>query len=377
MRNPPSGYRFFTIEGAESRGLDLLSKLKPLTETQPIINRLVPVPLIKSRLEAIRRIPSTNTLTYALDHCILREVPWVVEFSFELPYVLAGSENHLRIFRSIFRRRLLARNCRKILFQLSVGKDAFLQTFGSVFSSKTALVPRGAAIRPEIRRTGRDRVRILFVNSANINTQSSFFMKGGPDVIESYMRLVRNYANVELTFRSPVPANYRQLLIRLPNVRLLERPVSAERLEYEWQESDIFLHPHYITPSYAIIDAMSHGLPVVTTDTWGTSELVIDGKQGFVVHNPLAANFTDGAIFHQSDPTYFRSILRGYQEPVVKALVERLSRLVEHHALREEMGHSSYTETTTGGHSMQRRNLSLAKQLDELYPLVPENRGFS
>ena len=77
-----------------------------------------------------------------------------------------------------------------------------------------------------------------------------------------------------------------------------------------YANADIFFTPaRSETGGISVVGAMFHGLPVVTTDTGGTVESVVDGETGFVV-----------------DVTN--------QEQVI----DRLMRLIDSKALRDEMG---------------------------------------
>lgn len=83
-----------------------------------------------------------------------------------------------------------------------------------------------------------------------------------------------------------------------------------EEIEWCYGAADIFVLPTVYDPmSNATLEAMACGLPVVTTDANGTSELIEDGVSGYVLATPV-------------DPAL---------------LAERLSRLMDA-SLRDEMG---------------------------------------
>lgn len=51
--------------------------------------------------------------------------------------------------------------------------------------------------------------------------------------------------------------------------------------------ADICVHPSFYDPSALVVmEAMATGLPVITTTYCGTSEIIEDGKEGYVVENP-------------------------------------------------------------------------------------------
>ncbi len=51
--------------------------------------------------------------------------------------------------------------------------------------------------------------------------------------------------------------------------------------------ADVCVHPSFYDPSALVVmEAMATGLPVITTTYCGTSEIIEDGKEGYVVENP-------------------------------------------------------------------------------------------
>jgi glycosyltransferase involved in cell wall biosynthesis len=123
--------------------------------------------------------------------------------------------------------------------------------------------------------------------------------------------------------------------------------------------ADIFIHPHHGNLSHSLLDAMSYGLPVVTSDTWATSEIIEDGKAGFLVHDPKADKFTEGPILRLDDPRYGKEILKGLDSNIVEELVEKTS------ALRRKMGEAARYEVAYGKHSIRERNKKLKQIIDE------------
>lgn len=85
-------------------------------------------------------------------------------------------------------------------------------------------------------------------------------------------------------------------------VRLLGKRDPAEVAE-RLGEADVFLHTSSAEGiSNAVLEAMSAGLPVVTTDAGGMSEAVRDGEDGFVVPVRDAAAAAESLARLASDP---------------------------------------------------------------------------
>jgi len=51
--------------------------------------------------------------------------------------------------------------------------------------------------------------------------------------------------------------------------------------------ADISVHPSFYDPSaLVVLEAMASGIPVITTTYCGTSEIIEEGKEGFIVQTP-------------------------------------------------------------------------------------------
>lgn len=63
--------------------------------------------------------------------------------------------------------------------------------------------------------------------------------------------------------------------------------------EYLWQ-SDIYVHSAYYEPlGLVLLEAMAAGLPVVTLDGRGNRDLIVQGKNGYMVYEQNAEQFAD------------------------------------------------------------------------------------
>jgi glycosyltransferase involved in cell wall biosynthesis len=364
--SPPEGYRFVAFSIIQDRAFQALSRCGFSFKVQGALAQLLPLQLLKNYVEMFKKHPSDAVLTYALDHLVLRKEPWVLEMTFELPYVLCGSTKWLMSLRDKVRKILLSENCRKILFQLEKGREAFLYQLGEDLVYKTEVVPRGEFPRAFKKDYDSERIKILFVNSANISNEFSFYMKGGAEVVATFLKLNKSYENIELTLRTVIPNTYKKALSRFKNVKIIDKPIPWTELEKEWITADIFIHPHHGNLSHSLLDAMSYSLPVVASDTWATSEIIKDGKTGFLVHDPKAVKFTDGPVLRLDDPLYRKEILKDPDPEMVEELVEKTSTLIENPKLRRMMGEAAGWEVKHGKFSLKKKNEELKKILDEV-----------
>jgi UDP-glucose:(heptosyl)LPS alpha-1,3-glucosyltransferase len=123
-----------------------------------------------------------------------------------------------------------------------------------------------------------DELRLLYVGSG-------FRRKGVPAAIAAAARL-------DTPFRLFIVGKgnqgaYRRLAQRLGIADRVTFTGPRNDVELFYQGCDLFIFPTLYDPfSNATLEAMAHGLPVITTRYNGVSELIRTGENGFVVQDP-------------------------------------------------------------------------------------------
>jgi len=363
---PPEGYKIIASEGQSEKLSKFLAKYDISYQLQAFIGNFIPLQLLKSYFNKLKLLPKDSVLTYSLCHLILRKEPWILDMMSELPYLLAWSEKHLKKYKDKIKEVLNSNYCRKIICRVNKGKEAFLATFGEELEEKVEVVYWGAIPKNFKKEYNKERVKILFVNSGNINTALHFYAKGGAEVVEAFKALSQKYDNIELVIRSGMPQGLKREITKLGRVKVIDKPILWSKLEEEWLSADVFVLPNHVnTPSQVFYDAMSYGLPIVTTDTWANSEIVENGKTGFLIHNPRSARFQEGPILHLTHPEFVNEIMKGPEPKVVEGLVKVISTLIESPELRSKMGEAARWEVKHGKFSLRKRNEKLKRILDE------------
>jgi glycosyltransferase involved in cell wall biosynthesis len=365
---PPDGYTFTRSRGAWDRGMDRVIKSDFLVFTlhRRLLERVLPLSLLKARLEGWTKPPITAGLTFAINHVVFRPEPWVV-LAERVPLLAGFGVGHLPRYRRIIERRLASPWCRAILTWSQGEVQSFHHNLDPAASAgKLHVLP--LAVRPkQFQKTYNDtRVRMLFVGTAD--APGAFDLKGGKEVLEAFRRLALRYPHAELVVRSDVPADLARRYAGVSNLRIIDRVIPWDALEREYVAADIFLMPAYGTPWRAILEAMSYELPVVTTDMDANAEIVQDGVTGFVV--PLARHmpFYDERYM----PLAFtrrraerEQAMRTLNEEVVQHLVAKLAILIHDTALRRRMGRTARHDVEAGRFSIGHRNTMLKRVFDE------------
>ena len=313
-----------------------------------LLERAMPLNLVKSYLERGLRPPQGTALTFAVNHLVLRREPWILEAE-HVAFCLSNRGEWLKSarLRRFLERKLSSPWCRRIVSFVEAAQNNILKYLNcEEFGNKFALVPLAIPVKP-FHKGRRDdaQVRLLYVGTTS--QPGMFLLKGGLETLECFRILRQRYSHLQMTVRSDVPAEIRQRYDGLPGLRILDSPISAEALEAEYSSADVFLSPlRYATPWSSILEAMSYELPVVAFDAFGTRELVRDGETGLLVPLPDAGK-------------------RGPHHDVMEGLVEKVSTLVQDASLRDRMGKEGRREVEEGGHSISYRNKKLTRVLDE------------
>lgn len=365
IRNPPPGYEFIARPTVSEGIFQRMSRWNCAYSIHHWLNGFLPTGLVKAYWERRKTLPRDTALTYAVFHPVFRRQPWIMDMQPEQPYLMAGSERVFARWQGPIKRAFLSDYCRRVICQMEAAKGAFLQGLDCPeLEGKTAIVNLAVPGKHFTKAYRKDKVKLLFVNSANINTARHFQTHGGLVLLEVFDRLCRRYDNLELVIRSGLPQALKERLSRYRNILVYDEIIPWPQLEAEFQSADIFVYPTLVTPAAIFLDAMSYELPIATTDVWGNPEIVADGKTGIIVPHPMAREFTDGFIVHFDAPEFKRA-LTSVPDSLVADMVERIALLIENPDLRRRMGEAGRREVEHGKFSMAKRNEALKRILDE------------
>ncbi len=118
------------------------------------------------------------------------------------------------------------------------------------------------------------------------------------------------------------------------SVRLLGW-TDSETLNSLYQESSVFCLPSYGEGvPMSVLEAMSHGTPVVSTPVGGLPEIIVDGANGLFVNAGDAASVGRGILRLLEDPAYAESVACAGKRTVqqacgVEAVERRLLQLFQ------------------------------------------------
>ncbi len=297
---------------------------------------------------------------------IFQKKPWIVDCESGGIFTSFNYESLNRpLVKTIIKRALSSKNCKKILPQSEAAKKDLLNAIDcKSFIDKIEVLY--LAMRPcEKKKVKRNDNKIVlsFVGWA-------FYPKGGHDLIKAYEILTKKYSNLELRYKGEIPEEYLDLAKSLPGFRHVEGFLPRDKLFDEmYLNSDIFVLPTTVD-NYGVVflEALSAGLPLVGTKSFTVPELIEDGKNGFIVDIDYSWEdyLSKGEKKGFNEEQYEKDIKKEHPETITQ-LVEKISKLVENKSLREKMGKESrkMIEDEDGKFSISARNKKLKRIYEE------------
>lgn len=356
---PPVGYEFISNQSIPNNLNQKCCDNNYIYNFQKkYMNKMMPVNLIKSYFEKIKKIPISTNLTYSSGHLIFRDEPWVVDLEF-VTHLSGYNYNHFKMYQKIIEKNLASKNCKKIMPWTEAGKKTIFETIeNDIILDKVETINLAVPKKDFIKVHNDQIIKILFVGSANI--PRDFEIKGGKEVLETFSQLSKLYDNLELVIRSYVPPHINEKYKNIHNIRIIDEIIPWKELEQEFKSADIFLFPSHNTPGLAILDAMSYELPVITTDVWANHEMVTNGKTGFLVKKSKNIDYClDNSIPNWTSSDNLKIIQNTIDSNVVNDLVKKTSHLIDNKNLRRKMGKNGRYEIENGKFSISKRNNKL------------------
>lgn len=365
---PPEGYMF--IRGDKNRKkypatLFLDRALLRYLRQNDLLNYFTGWPSILYASLKKKTRPKEASLTYSSQHPILRKEAWVVDLEYVTGLLSYG---HLRLSKGYLEKILGSPYCRKILPWTEASKKTIVLNLNCARFIDKIEVVHLAVLPKKVNKAYSDNVNLLFVGTANIhNIPWSFELKGGLELLKAFKILSKNYPNLKLTIRAWIPEYARRICEKLKNVRIIDKILPSGILDKIFRNADIFVFPCHQTPGRVILDAMSYGLPIVTSDVWANSEMVEDGRNGYLIKkSPHLRYINKGYVPNWGSWSFLRKLKAiSPDRTMVSDLVKKLQILIEDEKLRKRMSADALMQVERGKFSINERNRKLKRIFDE------------
>ena len=239
---------------------------------------------------------------------------------------------------------LLEENCRQIMFWSHAGYKTLLE-YGR--SNDLRLIKKCRVVYPAIREVDQQWIKNRTPGyELTLMFNGSFFIKGGAHVVDAFERVQKIIPSARLelccdekkdfTTSSPeLRERYLNRIRKNSGIRL-RRVTRAEMLGSVLPRTDIYLLPTYADAfGFAVLEAMSYGIPVVATNYFAIPELVEDGVTGSLVDT---SNFDCVKMFPGCAVGH---IPREFHAYLSDCVFEEIMRLVDSPKRMQEMGQAA------------------------------------
>jgi UDP-glucose:(heptosyl)LPS alpha-1,3-glucosyltransferase len=207
------------------------------------------------------------------------------------------------------------------------GKDDIIRLYG-VDPSRIHVVYNGidpVICEPE----ERERSRRALETEFGVSTELRLLYVGSGFSRKGVATAIKAAAQLSIPFRLFVigkgrSRNYRVLAQRLGIGERVVFTGPRHDVEIFYQGCDLFVFPTLYDPfSNATLEAMAHGLPVITSRYNGVAELIEQGSNGFVIEDPRDAAAIAGHIRQLGDPVTRSEIGRCAAETAAPFTMQR------------------------------------------------------
>ncbi len=285
------------------------------------------------------------TQDYDLIHCAhclsLNKKPWVADFEAAWQMWISGMDT--RLGKQVVRKILLSKYCKKIMPWTNATKQQILQIFPEKKIKEKIEVVYPAVPLPKIKKKKKkNEITILYVSRY-------FWIKGGLIALETLRRLKKKY-DINEYFISDVPPHIKK---KYKEINIIGLVPQEKLFNYYYPNSDIFFYPSFSDNfGFALLEAMSFGLPIVTITTPHTPgrNEIVTAQVGFIRSLSKVPNI------------YSLTKLKG----LINFLFTSISFLLISSKLRKKMSRNCRKIIKEGKFSIKYRN----KKIKEIYEIV-------
>jgi glycosyltransferase involved in cell wall biosynthesis len=365
LSSPPEGFSYSFLDDQITRpppqnGEDSIRSL-----LYKIKRRVVLLDLAYKHLTERRRSMLAERSGASLYYCIngmvsaSDKIPWVVDF--ENPLVFTNFHwARSGPYRSWLISRLNSPSCRAIIAYSEVGARGMLELYPEIEKEKVVIVPNCVREPQKPERFDHREMTLLFTGSTNV--PDNFDMRGGVLLARAFQIVRSRLPEARLVMRCGVPEKY-SWVREIEGIDIIEAPLDREAFSALFERARAYVLPAFGGFALSTLEAMSYGLPVITSDVLENKEHVIHDQTGFNV------NLHGIKWLLPSIPEYYAYATRlgtySYpeHEQTVAKLAEYMISILTDDALHKRLSHNARNHVSRW-FSIRHKNERLAQLFD-------------
>lgn len=341
LDTPPENIQYMNIQ-KQKGAITSWKKFKFMNKLKNLIREIL---YILKRPNIVR----TKNNCYDIIHCAHclsnNKIPWIVDFEKYWNLASSGELARSKEGKKIIKKFLKSLHCKKIIPWTNAAKDSLTKILGDKEIEKKIEVVCPAIPLPNIKRKKTSKTKtLLFIGRY-------FYAKGGLHVLEAFDILTKKYSNINCIFVSEVPKdilNKYRSNNKIKFYNLVPQEILFKKI---YPKSDIFVYPGYSdTFGFALIEAMSFGIPIVTVNGFARDEIISHGKNGFIVPRNKEISLVD---------------LQKSDNKITQELVDKTVKLIKNVKLLKKMSKAARKEIESGKFSINQRNKKLKRIYEE------------
>lgn len=200
------------------------------------------------------------------------------------PWALVGFNiNAMPLYRWVIKKILLSERCLEVRCMSKACRNSLKYLFGeNVFHKATVHYPAAGIRATNIKVIDKKVCRFVFVGT-------QFEIKGGKALLSAFKLAQQKKPTIQLDIITHLPEQFEEEVRNIPNVKTY--PANFTRSEIFgsfFSKADVLLHPSYMESfGMTILEALAHGLAIVSNDIYAIKEMVMDGHNGYLLSPPI------------------------------------------------------------------------------------------
>ena len=328
MANPPEGFEYTKVQRAKAKYHSNFTENR-LTLHRRLLKIFPFLPRMTSTTTDADIVHSTRGIIQ-----LFQRKPWIIDMECGTIFTSFNYKAMQHpITKWLIMKSLMSKKCKKILPQSYAALNTFIKSIGEKNYEKLKdkievlyLTMRPSKKKKVERNDGK--VVLSFIGR-------SFYGKGGQNLLTAFKILQHKYGNLVLKYKGLIPDEIKNMdITKTPGIEYIDGHFSRDELfEKMYLNSDIFVLPTN-KDNYGVVflEAMSVGLPIVSTTSMTVPEIVKHGQTGFLIQTDFSHEH-----YYENVPEYER-LRKKVDWNIVNQLVDYLSKLIENEDLRTIMG---------------------------------------
>lgn len=280
-------------------------------------------------------------LIYSAWYIVKKKIPWIIDM--EVLHVLNWYNlEDLKRNKKYYQRYLESDYCKWITVWNSYIYDSIIDFFHSdIIKNKTSIIRHTIKANNFIKEilNNNENINFLFLGSWNILSAS--YVRWIKDALIIYRELLKKHDNISLKIAPFLPEELKEEFWSLKWLIISDKLLNRDEMNTLYSQTDILLHPSYSNPAMTLLEAMNHGISILTTNYWWLSDLVVDWYNWLICKNNSLFDYYWEYKIPRADLTEQVMKYSWLDNEMISDFVNKSSNLIDNIELRKTLALNS------------------------------------